>query len=42
MRDKPDKNAALIIICNRRSKVLSTTKNILALEVLEVLDYVYV
>ncbi|KAI9473784.1 MAG: hypothetical protein EXX96DRAFT_621416 [Benjaminiella poitrasii] len=40
MRDKPDKNTALIIICNRRSKVLSTTKNMLVLEVLEVLDYV--
>ncbi|KAI9474283.1 MAG: hypothetical protein EXX96DRAFT_333624 [Benjaminiella poitrasii] len=39
-RDKPGKNTALIIICKRRSKVLSTTKNMLVLEVLEVLDYV--
>lgn len=40
IKDKPDKNAALIIICNKRSNILSTTKNVLALEVLEVLGYV--
>lgn len=40
MKDKPDKDAALIVICNKRSNILSTTKNVLALEVLEVLDYV--